>query len=184
MTDERIHFEDEILPGNSIFQFLRLDGEIGGPVNMAVDGNTTPQRFEYQSPEGIRSIIRRANIVYYCKNPRADKFAGLGNGPLTNGIKVETVAPNGDILKHYLGGDQTIQADGDWGFLSGNDVDTIPEVGVEKVIIVRWTIRRSGNSLRLASKHKFRFTIQDDLSAMDPGPFGILIQGSMFKSDS
>lgn len=189
-------FEDEILPGRFLFSFLRLNGDPTGSVDLAVDGDAAPQMFEYVSPVDIRSVIHRVHILYYCKNPRADKFGGLGSGPLTNGILIDVRNPGGEapvagsaetiaFLQADIdttSGETTIKRDGDWGLLTGRDVSIFPQTDIEKAVMARWTLRRAGHPLHLAPRQRFCFTVQDDLSGLDPGPFKVFVQGATYLS--
>ena len=175
-------FEGEIIPQNHLFAYLRRDGELGGSMDLAVDGSTEPAFFEYISPDSRRSIITRVHPLYFCQNPKPDKFAGLGSGPLANGLKVEVVDENGETLKDYLDG-ESIRRDSDWNLLAGIDQVTDYTGPIQRVAI-RWTIEKSGHSLWLRQKCRFRITIQDDLSGMaSRGPFRIMIQGSTYLKD-
>jgi hypothetical protein len=171
-------FEGEVQPQNQLYRLLSLDGEVGGAVNMAIDASAQ-KRFEYASPEAVRTVAHRLTIIYYGTTLRSNLFGGLA--ALTNGIKFETIGAVGEVLIDYTNG-FTIQRDGDWGLLAGVDQAFSATTGNVERVAVRWTLARAGRPLWLAPFQRFRATIQDNLAALSEGPFRMQLQGSVYNS--
>lgn len=182
MTERKV-FEDERQAQNQLFDFLRLDGGAAASTEMAVDG-TTPVKFAFVAPAGVRAVINRVHPLYYCQNPKPDRFAGIGAAPLVNGILVEVLDDSLAVVTDYLKGDTIIQ-DGDWNLLTGKDEEPSRSTGVTERVAVRWTIRLSGHGLWLPPLHRLQFTVQDNLSSIAGfGPFRIMVQGALYTSDT
>jgi len=150
-------------PGQLVYEYLQhVSGPTGSDdANMNVVGSVgDPGIFEIDFK--VDWLLSRINMGVFDGNPTSAKFGGIAE--LANGVLIQAVDANGDVLQDFTGGRPLTQK-ADFNYLTG--VDTIIETGAGLDFVrIRFTIFHAGDDMLLIPGHKLRFTIQDDLSAI------------------
>lgn len=165
-------------PSKVLSNFVRHES---GPTgsddeNMNCDGSVTPGIFSYMVPANTTMQIARLNIAIIDAGAALGRFGGIPK--LTNGVLIQCVDPNGLPILNLEGG-RAVTANRDFLFVAGVDMDIIPAMvdGDVGVVKVRYTIFRTGANMSLPAGESIRFTIRDDLTAIDE--FRCMVQGTM-----
>jgi len=143
-----------------IFKFLR---NTSNSEEMSVDGSSTAVIFSISPGANVSWDVYRCSIHIVDASVSHGDFGGIASG-ITNGIKVEVLDGDDNQLFDFTD-DFTIKTNGQWGHLAGIDVFIQTTAG-DDLLIVRWTINRSGEPLRLNGTDKLAFTVQDDLTPL------------------
>jgi hypothetical protein len=133
---------------------------------MLVDG-TTPKHYDIRGPAGKRDLyLERVNFVIQDASMTYLTFGGLS--ALSNGMRVTLVDPNEVEVGDFLDG-QAIKKNGHWVWLAGVDANLHVLGGsVSNYFSCRWTVSRGlGSALRLPTGWNLRFSVRDNISAMD-----------------
>lgn len=163
MSNHVIRYVD---PRNLIVKNLQN----GGSAEMAVNGSITPVNFDYVVPEGFRFFWYRF-IIMMSDGAKVFNATEFGTIPaLTNGCTISIIddqlTPAEAISVNALMGSGAFKKNADFAQLAGNDVQTLVD---GRGIAARWTLSRmtGGHPTMLPSGWGVRFTINDDLTALD-----------------
>jgi hypothetical protein len=151
-------------PGDMIYAYLtEVSGASGGDTENMNPAAALGTPSIYEVDVGIHWLLNRITLGLLGSNPTSVKFGNIG--ALTNGVKIEIVDANGATLQDFTGG-RPPKRNADFNYLTG--VDTVIELTVGLDFVrVRFTIARAGSDMLVVPGNKLRFTIQDDLSAID-----------------
>lgn len=135
--------------------------------DLAVDGSTTDQTFDYIVPAGKKAVIQKITVGVRCATaPVGDGFGDLAE--LEDGLLLEFLDTDLSVLLDLAGGVPVALNEG-WAMLAGSDVD------IDSVLFqVRATITLPA-PVELEAAQRFRVTVQDDLSGLDE--FRIQLRG-------
>ncbi len=155
-----------------LYRHLR---DSGGSANMGVDGSGTPVEFCYAAEDGELIALERVMVLIVDAAVKIDKFGGLT--ALDNGLLIEARDAQGQRTLDFGDGD-AIKTNSDWVLLAGTDVNIQTGVGVD-MCAVRWTVGKTGTSMRMKPGEKFVVTVRDNLSALTE-MFHIVVQGQKY----
>jgi hypothetical protein len=153
-----------VRPEDMAYLSYSLNGA-GASVDMNVDG-TTPKSFRTVAPAARRLAVHRVIMHMADVNIEFDKFAGLG-AVLTNGIGVSIRDADDVELLDFMGGDPLVRTV-DWSRLAGPDIGLI-QTGIggdPDVLIMRWSLYRTGVIPILEPGEYMEFLIQDNLTGL------------------
>ena len=134
--------------------------------DMLANGAVTAKHYDIRGPAGKKDLfLDRVTVAIEDASQTYGTFGGLG--ALSNGVGIALVNPQGETVKDLLDG-EPITRNGDWQILAGVDA-TLHAAGANITwFTVRWSLFHALNGpLRLPTNWNLRFTINDDVSAMD-----------------
>ncbi len=142
-----------------------------GSADMVVDGSSTAVQFFYAPPPGKIALISRLIWDVVDGSMQVGRFGGLG--ALSNGLKVELLDHNDNVILDFLAG-MTIKTNYEWSHLAGSDA-LIQLAAGDDEMHVRWSIFKTGAHLYLPPNRKIAMTVQDALAGLTH--FESVVQG-------
>lgn len=147
-------------PQDFLYKFFR---DVGNSIDMKVDGSGTPVPFLVTAPADKAFVVHRVHI--YLADIAIDpiKYGGVA-GPLANGVLVESLDAEGQVIKDYLDG-EPIKSNADFSALAAADITHI-DTAPSDMLAVEWGLSKVGGPLILQPNEAIRITIQDNLTTM------------------
>lgn len=143
---------------------LTLDNN-GVDLDMTVLGSVgTPARFQYVVPEGKVFFLSR--MIFTCADVNVEYLNWFGFGDvLPNGIILRAVDADDNVLNQFM---HPIRETIEFAHLAGGDIPLLStEVGVAPdILVVRWSLFKTGFVPLLSEGDKLECVIQDDLQPM------------------
>jgi len=151
-------------PASTVFEFLK-DGA-------TTDMGTTAGTYSYTVPAGKDFYLQRVNVTMIDGTVTILKFGG--ENALTNGCLFQVRDAGGTVLQHFGTDDVPIKRNIDFAALAGPDVPVEPAAG-DDAFIVRWTVAKAGEPVRISAGDSFNFISQDSLAGITE--MNIMVQG-------
>jgi hypothetical protein len=150
----------------------------GSTEQMNVDGSTETQRFQHIVPAGQRCILSRVIFTAVDLNILYTDWFGFG-AALTNGIVVRAVDSDDNLVIQY---NSALKITLDFAHLAGTDLPllSVNRGTIPDVLVIRWSLYRSGFVPIFSAGDKIEVLVQDDLRAMDR--FSCVLQGRDFDA--
>lgn len=143
---------------------LTLDND-GTTVDMTVLGTAgSPARFQYIVPEGKVFFLSR--MIFTCADVSIEYLDWFGFGAtLPNGVIMRAVDADDNVLNQFM---HPLKDTIEFAHLAGGDIPLLrTEVGVKPdILVVRWSLFKTGFVPLLAEGDKLEVVIQDDLQPM------------------
>jgi hypothetical protein len=176
MEQDMVYTSPIAIPPTEIL-VKNLANIVGGHHDLNVDGSSTPQSFRYTVPAGKVFIWSRSVIHISDTNVEYHNFAGLGT-TLTNGIGVYIKDTNDAILTNFMNGEM-LNATVQFAHLAASDFERVQSgIGVDPdLLVLRWSLSKSGFVPYLTAGQYVEFLIQDDLTGLDE--FHVVVQGRL-----
>ena len=159
-----------VVSTNFLFKYLRNGSN---SAEMAVDGSSTAVDFSYTAATTRGVVIHRLNIVIADNSINPGDFGGIASG-LTTSIQVLVLDSDNSTIFDFTDS-ENISTNSEFGFLAGVDVDRDTQGAGDDVLVVRWTLAKAGQELRLLNTHKIAIRVNDNLTALTS--FKCMVQG-------
>lgn len=159
---------DKPIQPTDVFAKFFATSSGGHDMNVAGSGSTGVKTFFVTPSTDREGSVEIHAVNFHLMGPEifVPSFFGSASSALANGVKVEVLNANDDILVDYLDG-ETVKDNSDWVHLVGVDVINAPASSVGSVYEkpMRWQIDEVGGPLLLGQGSKLRISIQDDISS-------------------
>ena len=172
------------IPASEFLAAFMTLGNDGSTFNMNVNGAIEPKLFQYVVPAGKSFHLSR--MIWEIQDGPMDFRYWFGKGSaLSNGCSIKVLDEVGGVTRQDFETDVTgsgpLKRMIDFGHLAGQDLvilqsplnPTAPDV-----MIIRWSLFKSGYTPVLLGGEVLQFEVNDDLSDMDV--FRLTIQGRLF----
>ena len=163
-----------LAPEFNIYKKLRN----AGSEDMNVNGSVTAVDFKYTCPVGKVVLVSRLHFHILDSNVDPNDFGGIAGGIATGLILGAFDSDDSQILD-FLDGD-TIKKNTHFDHIAGTDANVKTGTGLD-ALAVRFSVHKSGASMRLTAGQYIQMTVQDDLTTLNE--FTTLIQGLIFDAE-
>lgn len=152
-----------------VSQFLSVDGEGGGGINLIGDFSSSPGTLKITAPAGFALDLTRLIFrVEDIKGTPVEKYGGLD--ALTEGITIKVHDGAGGIVADLT--PEPIRANGDWASYV-YDVQQLAWGAGATIVSARWSFLACGAPLTIPSGYELRVVANDDLTGLDAHTFGV-----------